>query len=291
MSEPFVACLCPTYNRLPGLVENSIACFRAQTYPADRRRLIVLDDSGKRPPQRGDGWQVIATPTRYPSLAAKYNAMAALAIDDGAEVLVVWEDDDIYLPWHIDSHVRTLWDSQWSLSLAQWSLYPGYLIQEVKEGPSKTAYAWHGAMAFTREAFEQTGGWPETGEGTFDQQFVARMRGYSPRGDPAADCTFYRGWSDSDDGPKFNVHTGSGDTSKVTPVPLDLTRRYLEPGYVYRWGSTGNHHGESFMRSPDDHTWYESFAVAQNKLVGSTVHGPIVPKLDSETERVLVQLS
>ena len=51
---PFVSCLCPTYRR-PKLLENSIACFLAQDYPADRRELIVLDDAGELENQTGDG--------------------------------------------------------------------------------------------------------------------------------------------------------------------------------------------------------------------------------------------
>ena len=44
MSLPFVSCLTPTYERrrfLPYLLD----IFRRQTYPVDRRELVILDDS------------------------------------------------------------------------------------------------------------------------------------------------------------------------------------------------------------------------------------------------------
>ena len=57
---PLVSCLCPTYRR-PQLLENSIACFLAQNYPADRRELVVLDDAGELQSQTGEGWTLVRT--------------------------------------------------------------------------------------------------------------------------------------------------------------------------------------------------------------------------------------
>ena len=69
---PMVSCLCPTYRR-PKLLENSIACFLAQDYPADRRELIVLDDAGELQNQTGDGWQVSSIQRRFRSLPEKFD--------------------------------------------------------------------------------------------------------------------------------------------------------------------------------------------------------------------------
>ncbi|MCA9058462.1 MAG: glycosyltransferase, partial [Planctomycetaceae bacterium] len=101
---PFVSCLCPTYRR-PQLLRESIACFEAQDYPVDRRELIILDDAGELENQTGNGWQIISIPRRFRSLPEKFNAVAALA---SGEILVVWEDDDIYLSHHISSHVAAM---------------------------------------------------------------------------------------------------------------------------------------------------------------------------------------
>lgn len=171
---PFVSCLCPTYLR-PKLLENSIACFLGQDYPLDRRELVILDDAGQIAPQKGDGWEVISTESRFRSLPEKFNSLAGLARGD---VLVVWEDDDIYLPWHITAHVAALAHGGFSKPSRVLSLYTGTLQEEDATG------RFHASIAFTREAFDSAGGWPLTKRGDFDQQLLARLSQSSATVDP-----------------------------------------------------------------------------------------------------------
>ncbi len=97
-----LCCLMPTYGR-PTLVQNALACFMAQDYPAELRRLLIFDDAGQITPQDSDGWSVRATSVRMPNLAFKYVILET--IDAGwADAFVIWDDDDIYLPWHLTSH-------------------------------------------------------------------------------------------------------------------------------------------------------------------------------------------
>jgi len=175
-----VACLCPTYRRPARLVANAIACFQAQTYSEDCRRLIVLDDAGELSPRSGPGWEIVSVQNRYPTLPAKYNALAKLAA--GADAFVVWEDDDIYLPWHVEAHAAALANAPWSHPSRVWSLYRG-LHEELAGG------RFHAALAFRREALEEVGGWPNTSRGDFDQQLMAV---FSRRfGTPADPCDGY----------------------------------------------------------------------------------------------------
>jgi glycosyltransferase involved in cell wall biosynthesis len=171
---PFVSCLCPTYLR-PRLLENSIACFLAQDYPAERRELVILDDAGQIAPRKGDGWEVISTARRFRSLPGKFNALADLARGD---ILAIWEDDDIYLPWHITAHVKALQDGGFSKPSRVLSLYTGTLQGEDATG------RFHASIAFTRAAFDAAGGWPLTRRGDFDQQFLARLSQSSATTDP-----------------------------------------------------------------------------------------------------------
>ncbi|MCA9062125.1 MAG: hypothetical protein KDA96_03675 [Planctomycetaceae bacterium] len=73
------------------------------------------------------------------------------------------------------------------------------------------------SLAFTRQAFEQGGGWPLTLRGDFDQQLISRLNSIGPAGDPCQQAA---------------------------------------PSYVFRWSSTGAYHGQTFMISPDDEEWY-----------------------------------
>jgi glycosyltransferase involved in cell wall biosynthesis len=45
---PFVSCICLTYNRAPNhlhLIGEAVESYLRQTYPADRRQLLILNDT------------------------------------------------------------------------------------------------------------------------------------------------------------------------------------------------------------------------------------------------------
>jgi hypothetical protein len=157
---PFVSCLCPT-NRRPKPLENSLACYLAQDYLADRRELLILNDAGELGNQSGPGWELISISRRFRSLPEKFNALAGLA---RGEVLVVWEDDDIYLPWHISAHVEAMGsEGGFSKPSRVLSDYSGELQTEDATG------RFHASIALTRKTFEAAGGRPLTKRGDFDQ--------------------------------------------------------------------------------------------------------------------------
>ena len=171
---PFVSCLCPTYRR-PQMMGNTIPCFIAQDYPENCRELIILDDADELKNDSCAGWQIISIPRRFRSLPEKFNALAGLA---QGEILVVWEDDDIYLPHHISSHVAALEGHLWSKPSKVLSDYTGTIAEEDASG------RFHASLAFRREIFDFIGGWPLTKRGDFDQQLIARLSAIEPPGDP-----------------------------------------------------------------------------------------------------------
>lgn len=175
MSQPFLSCLCPTYRR-PQLLANAVACFLAQDYPADRRELIILDDAGQFEPSSGPGWRLISQTARVRSLPEKYNALAGLAQGDH---LVVWEDDDIYLPWHLTAHASVLAQGEYSkpTRVLSRSSNRGF-EEECADG------RFHGSIAFSRGVFESVRGWPLTRRADFDLQFMAQLASLAASGDP-----------------------------------------------------------------------------------------------------------
>jgi len=114
MSEqPMVVCLCPTYGRFSRLRE-SLACFLAQDYP--NKQLIILNDA---PVQLGavDAPDVhLLNLTQFANLGEKRQTLLEEAVPfcnqrEGAELPVYcahWDDDDLYLPWHLSSCVEAL---------------------------------------------------------------------------------------------------------------------------------------------------------------------------------------
>ncbi len=161
-----IAAVCCTYLR-PEHLGWLVKCFLEQDYP--NRELVILDDAGQYDDQRGDRWRLISRDRRFPTLGAKRNAAVALASPD-AEALAVWDDDDIYLPWALSACVG-------ALKVAPWSR-PSLVLHERADGKlrqHRTGGLFHGGWAYTREAFQQAGGYPAMDNGE-DQALAQRLR-------------------------------------------------------------------------------------------------------------------
>lgn len=248
MQQPFVSCLCPTYRR-PQLLANAIACFLAQDYPAERRELIILDDAGQFESISGAGWKLISHASRFRSLPEKYNALAGMAQGD---CLVVWEDDDIYLPWHLKAHAAAFQQGEYSKPSRVLSKNGNEIQEESAVG------RFHGSIAFTRNAFEMAHGWPLTQRADFAQQFMARLANSVTECDPcqthspsyifrwgstnayhamrsASDETWYQRCGESGDGAKRLKLTPAMDAETlrlcraVSPTITSAARATISP--------------------------------------------------------------
>lgn len=148
---PFISCLCPTFGRTH-LLEEAIQSFLSQTYPG-RKELIVLNDFDQQrlvfdhPEVR-----VINAKERYPSLGQKRNASVDFSQGD---LLCVWDDDDIALPWYLlrlyTSHAANtdctgVIDSHFFYSLGDNPLNP----------TKRLCYA---SMLYPRQIFREAGGY------------------------------------------------------------------------------------------------------------------------------------
>jgi hypothetical protein len=172
-----IAALMPTYGR-PGLVANSLACFLSQDYSVENRRLLILDDAGQITPQSGGNWEVWSTATKFPSLPVKYKFLVDRANEWGADAYCVWDDDDIYLPWHLSSHVHALTTAGWSHPDRVFSLYTGSLALESAAG------RFHGVLAIRCDFAEKVGYWGNSIRCDYDQQIMGRLMQLSPPGRP-----------------------------------------------------------------------------------------------------------
>jgi glycosyltransferase involved in cell wall biosynthesis len=176
---PFVSCICLTYNRAPNhlhLVGEAVESYLRQTYPADRRQLLILNDTpgqelkveGYGPyyplssggasgaersdPYPGDqtpGIHVLNLPWRFRTLGEKYLAAMGLAQGD---ILMWWDDDDISLPWRIERSVARLstpTKSDYYNPGGYWYLDASGLHHDHFMGPG------FNCSAFTREGYEK----------------------------------------------------------------------------------------------------------------------------------------
>ncbi len=152
---PKIAALCPTYNR-PRLLGQMIRLFELQDYP--NCELIILDDAGQYGPREGDGWRIVSTTKRYPSVGAKRNALVKLT---DAEYLAAWDDDDIYLPWALSACAHAMDRGKWirPSQILEWGGPQSW--RRCKTHTDGGDYAYGGAWAYRREFFLATGGYPE----------------------------------------------------------------------------------------------------------------------------------
>ncbi len=176
MTLPHLTWLCPTWNR-PAHLANLVRQFLAQDYPADRRELLILCDSGQFDNQRGDGWELIAIPRRFHSLPEKYNALLGLVSKD-SDAVVVAEDDDLYSPGHSSASAA-------ALSAAEFSKPSQVLMTHRGATRLKDARGrFHASLAMNAEWLRRLGGWPNVRELNFDKRLMGDMTQHGRLGDP-----------------------------------------------------------------------------------------------------------
>jgi len=212
-------CLCPTYGR-PRLVESAIAMFQAQTYPKHLRRLLILDDAGQIDEQCGDAWSLFSTKTRFPCLPAKYESLVSRAGPNWSAV-AIWDDDDIFMPWHLEAHADALRDAQWSHPGQIATMRPGGELSH-----EATGMRFWSSMACRRSAWERSAaGWYGERRADFDQQFLRRLATTGPAGRPDAKRppSYVYGWGRSQHA--TTAMTGHGDESWYSRVRMTQHER------------------------------------------------------------------
>lgn len=191
-----VSCLCLTYGR-PSLLEESIECFKRQTWSGPKELLIVNDLPGQRLSYADDEVVIVNLNRRLRTLGEKRNLSVALARYD---FLLIWDDDDIYLPWRIEETMNHLPAQHFFKSAAAWLMNDGRLkdepvIENIEPLPTMDfsggprfsiissigrqdepgLFLFHGAAAYTRRLFEEVRGYSCVNCGE-DLDFENRVR-------------------------------------------------------------------------------------------------------------------
>lgn len=163
---PKISCLCPTYGR-PRQLEHAIESFLRQDY-AGQKELIVLNDYGEQtlvydhPDVR-----IVNLPDQIRPLGAKFNATADLATGD---LLAIWEDDDIYLPWRLSYSLKNLNENNIYHTASAW-----FEESEKKLVPSRNLY--HCNLIMSRDVFESIGRYSEVRDsGSIDVLLFDELR-------------------------------------------------------------------------------------------------------------------
>lgn len=166
MSEG-VSCLCLTYGR-PALLEEAVESFIRQRWDGPKE-LVVLNDHPEQELQYDHPEvRIFNVKWRLPSLGDKRNLSVALA---SYEHLLVWDDDDIHLPWRIRETMKVLPAQQYFKCPRVW-LMKG---TELRGCASDGDLYFHGACAYSKSLFGQVRGYRRFNGGE-DQDFETRIR-------------------------------------------------------------------------------------------------------------------
>lgn len=164
-----VSCLCLTYGR-PALLEEAIESFIRQRWDGPKE-LIVLNDH---PEQKllcdynYDVVRVFNLPWRLATLGDKRNLSVVLAKYD---YLLIWDDDDIHLPWRIEETMKVLPAQKYFKCPAVWLMRGDELQGHSLAGD----LYFHGACAYAKRLYEQVDGYRRFNGGE-DQDFEYRLR-------------------------------------------------------------------------------------------------------------------
>ena len=162
---PAVTCLCPTYGRFERL-RDAVACWLLQDY--EPRELIILNDA-QEPIRMTPGapageeragvfgrLRVWNARERYETLGHKRQALLEAA---RTRLVAHWDDDDLYLPWHLSMLVDALRahpEARCVKPQAAW-FGVGPCASFELHGPSHNAF--EGEMLFDRETALSLGGY------------------------------------------------------------------------------------------------------------------------------------
>ncbi|HEY1068302.1 MAG TPA: glycosyltransferase family A protein, partial [Pirellulales bacterium] len=158
----------PTFGR-PDFVAESVSMFLEQDYP--HKQLIILNEC---PDQFFSCFhpaiEVINAQERHRTLGDARNAAIEAA---SGEIVFVWDDDDVHLPWRLSFGVREMLrhGAEFYRPTDFWA-YWGRSHLEVNQ--SVPGWVNHGLTAYTKELWRRAGGYPSQTVGE-DAEFLARI--------------------------------------------------------------------------------------------------------------------
>ena len=211
-----ITAFCPTLNR-PGLLPRLIACFERQTY--QNCELIILDDGGQYENQHGDRWELISVPRRFRSLGEKNNACVALASFD-SEGIVKADDDDIYMPWWMESMAEALSRNPFVQPRKAIDFVDGEWVQiETFNRKQPDRFAYHGCWGYRRDFFKEIGGYRAEYAGD-DQELDRRVKAKGVRSVGLAEQyqPFY--WYNRPLPGRISMRGGNEDAYRRTGAPF-----------------------------------------------------------------------
>lgn len=157
---PAVTCLCPTYGRYEHL-RDALACFQAQAYPGPLYLLISNDAPvpiGTSEPHV----EIYNREKRFETLGHKRQALLRWA---QTPIVAHWDDDDIYLPWHVRRSVEALLEANAGCVKSKGAWYVTGPREDLHNHGEPHHNVFEGTMVFRRQEALDIGGYDLTHSG------------------------------------------------------------------------------------------------------------------------------
>lgn len=174
--HPPVSCMCLTYGR-PHVLEEAIESFLRQDYKGEKELLVLNDYADQTLHFDHPEVVVVNTGKRFKTVGEKRNASAALCSHD---ILFVWDDDDIYLPWRISFSIEKYDEQKMFFKPSKAMVLNNGKI----EGPKSNLF--HSGGCWSRELFDKVRGYKHMGSGQdleiehqFEKKHTGRGKNYN----------------------------------------------------------------------------------------------------------------
>jgi glycosyltransferase involved in cell wall biosynthesis len=171
-----VSCLCLTYGR-PHLLEEAIKSFLLQDWDGPKELIVLNDHVQQELVFEHPEVLVVNLKRRLRSQGEKRNLSVALARYDN---LLVWDDDDIFLPWRISETMKRLPSDQFFKCPNAWVMNNGVMNNGVITEFGFNLF--HSSSAYTRWLFEKANGYRPITQGE-DADIEGRFKALGHRQD------------------------------------------------------------------------------------------------------------
>lgn len=167
MEYPFISCKCITYGRVD-LLEESIESFIKQEYPGKKELIIVNDYPLQKLVYNHPDVKIYNLDSTFSTIGEKENFAVSKC---SAEIIAVWDDDDVALPNHLTNIAKFFTPES---DLLHWER--GVLFNEPKI--SAITGLGNSGIVYSKRIWQRLGGHPLENAG-YDMSFVVSIKNLS----------------------------------------------------------------------------------------------------------------
>jgi len=231
---PSVSCYCNTYGRVHTL-EEVIESFLRQDYQGAKELVIFNDLAEQELVYDHPEVRIINLKDKIVPLGRKFNHSITYCHHD---ILACWEDDDIYLSHHLTQSINLMRNGIFHTGTAWFEDQVQHLVA--------THNTYHATHVFTKNIFNQVGGYPEIDESRLDlglmSKFTNLLGNYSTNLSESQFSYIYRwgtakcyhgsGWGSDMSNHAIN-HVRSDISNNTIPIGLV----FLRPNWKYDYNN------------------------------------------------------